>query len=88
MAVWLDSGGQLLQPGSSMLRVDAKVWYRCDGRVAGRRCAVHHKHMATTKEGQRDEVGGGFPSRQNGTLSCFGGLIQMIFDKVFFRGLV
>lgn len=42
VAFWLDSGGQLLQPGSSVLRVDAKVWYRWDGRVAGRRCSVHY----------------------------------------------
>lgn len=63
VAVWLDSGGQLLQPSSSTRRVDAKVWYRCGGRVAERRylsCAPQQAHgYHETIPWQREEVGGG-----------------------------
>lgn len=65
MAFWLDSGGQLLQPGSEMLRVEAKVWYRWSGMVAGRRC-LHHSSTWRPRNKARGMRGGLFPTGKTG----------------------
>lgn len=66
MAFWLNSGGQLLQPGSAMLRVDAKVWYRWDGRVAGGRCSVHHSSTWLPRNKASGMRGGLFSTGKTG----------------------
>lgn len=66
MAFWLDSGGQLLQPGSRDVASRGKSLVPMGWKGGGKALCAPLEHMATTKQGPRDE-GGLFPTGKTGS---------------------